>query len=385
MATLALSVAGAAAGSALLPAGVSVLGATISGAVIGSQIGALAGSYVDQALFGTSGQPRALSGPRLSDLKLTASTEGAHIPRLFGSSRLGGQVIWAAPVAEEVSTTRAGGSGKGAPSGSSAAATSTTSYTYYANFAVALCEGPITSIGRIWADGQELDLTTITYRLHRGDEDQAPDSLILAQLGPSETPAYRGLAYIVFEQLPLARFGNRLPQLSFEVHRALDPFEAQVRGVVLIPGSGEFVYATEPVVRDTGMASVAPENIHTRQGTTDWHVALDQLDATLPNARSTSLVVSWFGTDLRAGQCQIRPAVDTTDKTTTPLSWGVAGLTRETAATISLDDGRPAYGGTPSDQTVVAAIRDLKARGHQVTLTPFVLMDIPAGNGLSDP
>ena len=62
MATLALSVAGAAAGSALLPAGISVLGATISGAVIGSQIGALAGAYVDQSLFATSGQARTVSG-----------------------------------------------------------------------------------------------------------------------------------------------------------------------------------------------------------------------------------------------------------------------------------------------------------------------------------
>ena len=77
MATLALSVAGAAIGSTLLPAGISVLGATISGAVIGSQIGALAGAYVDQALFASSGQSRTVNGPRLSDLKVTASTEGA--------------------------------------------------------------------------------------------------------------------------------------------------------------------------------------------------------------------------------------------------------------------------------------------------------------------
>jgi hypothetical protein len=34
---------------------------------------------------------------------------------------------------------------------------------------------------------------------------------------------------------------------------------------------------------------------------------------------------------------------------------------------------------------VVEAIRDLKARRLKVTLYPFVLMDIPAGNGLADP
>src|SRR5918992_1153831 len=55
MATLALAVAGAAAGGALLPTGVTVLGATLGGAAIGAQVGAVAGSFVDQALFGASG------------------------------------------------------------------------------------------------------------------------------------------------------------------------------------------------------------------------------------------------------------------------------------------------------------------------------------------
>ncbi len=72
MATLALAVAGAAAGSALLPAGASVLGMAISGAAIGSQVGAFAGSYIDNALFGPSAQHRASQGPRLTNLHVTA-------------------------------------------------------------------------------------------------------------------------------------------------------------------------------------------------------------------------------------------------------------------------------------------------------------------------
>ena len=44
MATLALAAAGSAIGGALLPAGFSVLGATLTGAAIGSQLRALAGS-----------------------------------------------------------------------------------------------------------------------------------------------------------------------------------------------------------------------------------------------------------------------------------------------------------------------------------------------------
>ncbi len=385
MATLALTVAGAAVGGALLPAGISVLGATMSGAVIGSQLGALAGSYVDQALFGTTGQARAISGPRLSDLKLTSSTEGTPVPRLFGRARLGGQIIWASDIEEEAVTSGGGGSGKGAPASGAGSTATSTEYRYYANFAVALCEGVITGVGRVWADGGELDLSDYVWRLYTGTDLQSPDSLIAAHEGMDAAPAYRGMAYIVFERMALAGFGNRLPQLSFEVHRSVDQLEKQMRGVVMIPGSGEFVYAPEPVTRRTGSARSETENVHTLKGGSDWDVALDQLDETLPNARSTSLVVSWFGTDLRAAHCQLRPAVDTADKDTSPLVWSVAGLQRSSAPLISSVEGQAAYGGTPSDQTVVSAIRDLKARGHKVLLTPFVLMDIPAGNARPDP
>ncbi len=115
MATLALAAAGAAAGSALLPAGLSILGATITGATIGAQVGALAGSFVDQALFAASGRTRSVTGPRLSDLRVTASSEGAPIPRLYGRARLGGQVIWATDFEEEAVTTDAAAAARAAP------------------------------------------------------------------------------------------------------------------------------------------------------------------------------------------------------------------------------------------------------------------------------
>src|SRR6185503_9516761 len=113
MATLALAVAGAAAGSALLPAGVTILGATLTGAAVGAQVGAFAGSFVDRALFGASGQSRALAGPRLTELRITGSSEGAPIPRLYGRARLGGQLIWATDFEEEVVTASQSGGGKG--------------------------------------------------------------------------------------------------------------------------------------------------------------------------------------------------------------------------------------------------------------------------------
>ncbi|MBL8564733.1 MAG: glycoside hydrolase/phage tail family protein [Hyphomicrobiaceae bacterium] len=382
MATLALAAVGAAVGSAVMPAGVTLFGATLSGAAIGSQIGAFAGSYVDQKLLATAGGSGPYHGPRLSDLHVTSSTEGAPLPRVYGRARLGGQVIWADEIEEERVTSSAGGGGKGGGSGGGA---TTVTYRYYASFAVAIAAGVVTNIGRVWADGKELDLTDVTYRFHDGSETQIADELIAAKLGVGEAPAYRGVAYIVFERLPLAQFGNRLPQLAFEAYRDLDPIGRDIRGVVLIPGSGEFAYSPEPVTRNIGAGSSVSENVHTRQGGTDWAVSLDQMAQALPRVESVSLVTSWFGSDLRAGLCTIRPAIETRDKVTHPFSWAVAGLTRASAPEVSRRDGRPAYGGTPSDSAVVAAIRDLKARGYAVTLTPFILMDVPDDNGLADP
>lgn len=384
MATLALAVAGAAAGGSLLPAGASFLGITLSGAAIGAQAGALAGSYVDNALFAASGRTRPVEGPRLQKVYLSSSTEGAPIPRIYGHVRIGGQVIWADEIIEEiVKSSSGGGSAKGAAASPPSGAT--IEYRYFASFAVALAEGEIAGIGRVWADGREIDLSRTTFRLYPGSETQEPDTLIEARLGPGATPAFRGTAYILFERLPLADYGNRIPQLSFEVYRPVEASRAGIRGVVMIPGSGEFVYATEPVTQTFGGGEQAAENAHTLQGPTDWAVALDQLEATLPSVGSVSLVVSWFGTDLRASHCEVRPGVERRDKVTSDLTWEVAGTQRANAYLISQREGRPAYGGTPADASVVQAIRDLKVRGKDVVLTPFILMDIPEENELDDP
>lgn len=384
MATLALAAAGAFAGSALLPSGLSLLGVAVSGAALGGQLGALAGRYIDQSLFAASGQSRTLEGPRLSDLHVTASTEGAPVPRVYGSARVGGQVIWATDFEEEVVSGSAGGSSKGDATGGPSVRT--VEYRYYANFAVALCGGEIAGLGRVWADGNEMDLSRVTYRVYHGSETQPVDSLIAAREGGGNAPAFRGTAYVVFERLPLGAYGNRLPQLSFEVHRSVDDFAASVRGVVLIPGCGEFAYATTPVAQLFGLGASDPENVHARTATTDFVASVDQLETMLPNVVTVSLVVSWFGTDLRAGSCQLVPGVEqTTGKTTGPLVWGVAGLDRASAHAVSRRDGRPAYGGTPSDACVVEAITDLKARGLAVTMNPFVLMDVAEGNALPSP
>ncbi|MFO1122506.1 MAG: glycoside hydrolase/phage tail family protein [Hyphomicrobiales bacterium] len=368
MATVVLQYAGQALGA--------VLGGPL-GAVVGRAAGAVAGNFIDQKLFGTT---RRVTGPRLSDLRVMSSSEGADMPRLWGRMRVSGQVIWATQFEEVKSTSTEKASAKGGGSG-----TRVTEYLYYANFAVALCEGEIDRIGRVWADGKSFDLSELTYRVHPGSETQEPDSLIVAKEGADNAPAYRGTAYVVFERMPLADFGNRLPQLSFEVIRGAGGLSSAVTAVNIIPGSTEFGYDTEIVTRRTGPGQTESDNAHASALRSDWSVSVDDLTATCRNLEAAALVVAWFGTDLRCGTCSIRPGVEDASKQTDGETWSVASAGRATAHVVSRYDGAAAYGGTPSDASVVRAIQDLRARGLKPVFYPFVLMDIPEANGLADP
>lgn len=368
MATVVLQYAGAALGGLFGPIG----------GIIGRAVGGVIGSVIDQELFGASTHHE---GPRLGSLRVMASEEGSPIPVVYGRMRLAGQVIWASNLIETAATTTQSASGKGGAGGGN----SSTDYSYFANFAVGLCEGEISGIGRCWADGKEIDIQVFAPRLYLGTETQGADSLMMAIEGASNALGYRGLAYIVFERLPLANFGNRLPQFSFEVIRKGNNAADALKAMSIIPGSTEFGYDTTSVTRNVSAGVTASENVHVSAQSSDWTVSLDQLQASCKNMDAASLVVAWFGDDLRCGQCQIKPGVDSASKVTSPYDWQVSGIGRSSARLVSQVNGQSAFGGTPSDASVIRAIQDMHARGLKVMFYPFILMDVPAGNALPDP
>ena len=340
--------------------------------------GAYAAGYAQRLIFGP--QKRTAEGPRLNSFSVQAAQEGAPVLRVYGRARVSGQLIWAANFRETVSETTERSGGKGGRASSSQ--TTYREYLYSISFAVGLCEGEIDRVGRVWADGKPFDISRHTVRIYRGTETQTPDGLIEALEGAGAAPGFRGLAYIVFEDLPLKDFGNRIPQLSFEVEKSLrrndpDALENALTAVSVIPGSGEFVCGTTPVAREIGEGETAPENRHNTAGVADFVASLDALMENAPNLNHVSLIVSWFGTSLDARTCALRPGVSTPVKTTTPYAWRAGGVGRAGAHLVSSVDGGPAYGGTPADRAVVEAITALKARGLKVMLHPFILMDAP--------
>lgn len=367
MATLVFQAAGAAIGSIFGPVG----------AMIGRAAGALAGGAVDNALLSSS---RTVTGSRLSTARLPGADEGAAIARAYGTVRVGGTLIWATRFEESVTRERQGGKSSG-----SSSSTTVETFQYFANIAVGLCEGEAAMVRRVWADGQELDITGIEMRFYPGSETQLPDPLIEARQGAGNAPAYRGLSYVVFERLPLDSFGNRIPLLHFEVLRPIGKLEGQIKAVTVIPAATEHGYATIAVSERSGAGESRILNRHTLSAATDWQASIDELQALCLNLESVALVVSWFGTDMRAGDCRILPGVEVSYRDRESARWSVAGMTRSKVRLVSRRDGGPAYGGTPSDASVLQAIADLKARGLKVCLYPFVMMDVPEDNGLADP
>ncbi|WP_416356011.1 baseplate multidomain protein megatron [Aureimonas phyllosphaerae] len=363
----------------LLQAAGGALGGLVGGpfgAVAGRAIGALGGYAIDNRLMGGGG--RRESG-RLRTSRVMEADEGSGVARVYGTVRVAGQVIWTTRFEEASRTERQGGKGGGARG-----ATSTTTYSYFGNVAVALCEGPIACVRRVWADGEELDLAAVTWRLHPGTETQAPDPLIEARQGAGRAPAYRGVAYLVFERLPLERWGNRIPQISCEVVRPVGTFEQNIRAITIIPGATE--HGLDPlVVRERiGDGQDRLPNRNVLHGASDFSASLDELTSLCPRLERAALVVAWFADDLRAERATCRPGVETAVRDETER-WRVGDLARGAARLVSRVDGGPAYGGTPSDAGVRRAIAALRAKGLKVTLYPFLMMDIPPGNGFPDP
>jgi len=390
MATIVLSAAGAAIGGSF---GGAVAG--LSTAIIGRAVGATLGRVIDQRMMSQSvmgGGSEVVESGRLDRFRLTETGEGAPVSTVFGRMRVGGQVIWASDFLETRSsrTESAGGGGKGSPKPPEV---TTVSYSYSVSLAIAVGAGEIADVARVWADGEEQERAGLNMRIYPGTSEQLPDPLIETIEGTGNVPAYRGTAYVVIEDFPLAAFGNRVPQFSFEVVR---PAQADmpdhdtalsqiVKAVALMPGTGEYALASKQVNYTKGFGRSWAANVNSASGLPDLVTSTRALQKELPGCDAASVIVSWFGSDLRCGSCQITPKVVRDDIDGKNMPWSVSGLRRHTAGVVRHQDKQPVYGGTPADASVVQGIKHLENNGKRVMFYPFILMDQLQRDELPDP
>lgn len=194
----------------------AVAASMASGAATGSAIGGL----IDPPKGPT------IIGPRLSDLSQQNASYGASIPRIYGSAPVYGNIFWIENNSLKETVHKDNEGGKGGGGGSEVK-----TFTYSATFALGLCRGEIAGIRRIWVSGKLIydagvtDVDAIAasnrsangFTVYRGTEDQMPNPRMQSALGAANTPAFRGLAYIVFEDFDLADYGNSLAGAQIKV------------------------------------------------------------------------------------------------------------------------------------------------------------------------
>lgn len=203
---------------------------------LGASIGMAIGGYIDPPK-GPKGRP-----PSASDLAVQTATYGAPLSDGYGTYGTLGNVFWV-----EGNTLRAeehkaeGGKGGGA--------TGPSTYDIFGTFAVGFGEGEIDGYGRIWfgsklvCDFRSSDVGTIiattenggSITLYTGSASQLPDPRIQADMGAANTPAYRGLHYIVVSDWPMADYGNSLMGLQVKAEIVRTATFDQYARLVYVP------------------------------------------------------------------------------------------------------------------------------------------------------
>ncbi|MEV5021426.1 hypothetical protein MRBLMA1_001248 [Sphingobium sp. LMA1-1-1.1] len=177
---------------------------------------------------------RKIEGPRLTDLSVSLGDPGDQKNYFLGTRRFDSCSFLFAEDLREVKKKRKTKGGK------------YNQYKYFGTWANHIADHPVDAVTRIWLDkhlvydatgggpisafaagGVYADLSEY-LRFMLGAEDQEPDPRMLltieAQHGEGSCPAYRGQSLVMWEEVPLEKFGNRLPQPTIEAVTSAAPY-----------------------------------------------------------------------------------------------------------------------------------------------------------------
>ena len=150
----------------------------------------------------------------IADFQINTASYGEVVPEILGTTRVSGNIIdYDDFTAHEHKSTTKAGKGGGAKH-------TNITYTYSVAAAIALCEGPIAGIGKVWRDKEvyEYPNEKIELTLFNGEIAQSPWPYMLSK-HPEKALPYSGLAYMA-GVVDLGERGS-LPQYNFEVYGKL--------------------------------------------------------------------------------------------------------------------------------------------------------------------
>lgn len=150
----------------------------------------------------------------IADFQINTASYGEVVPEILGTTRVSGNIIdYEDFTAHEHKTTTRTGKGGGSKH-------TDISYTYTVAAAIALCEGPIAGIGKVWKNKEvyQYPNENIQLTLFNGAVAQAPWPYMTSK-HPDKALPYSGLAYMA----GVVDLGDRgsLPQYNFEVYGKL--------------------------------------------------------------------------------------------------------------------------------------------------------------------
>ncbi len=328
--------------------------------MIGRAVGATLGRVIDQRIMGLGSDPSKWGA--LTVFHVMGASEGAPIGQGLGPDACAGSGDLGFSVCRASGSVR----GKGAPRPDGF------SIPTLSICALGLCEGTILGVGRVWADGNEIAASVLRCGLsgwrdqfaRSGDRGRCGPRQRTSISGPRLCRGIEGWTFRPWQPVPAVQFRGdqrrRVPDCGYQRPAGRDP-----RGRP-IPGTGEYALATERVRPAARVCDVdRRQRVIPLSGLGISPFSLDQLRRELPNVGAVSLVVSWFGSDLRCGNCTVKPKVEQVEIDPVEMPWRAGGIGRAEASVLAQVEGRPVYGGTPADASVVQAIRAIRSGGRK--------------------
>ena len=150
---------------------------------------------------------------RILSLQVQQSSQGLTLPVIYGRTRVAGNLIWYGDFVtiENKTTTRQGGKGGGGVTQEDI------KYTYEAAVMLALCEGEISGVGRIWRDKEKFDsLAQLRLTLMRGGDEQPLWTHLAQAKHQNQALNYSGTAYLCSPNYELTK-SAQIYQHNFEV------------------------------------------------------------------------------------------------------------------------------------------------------------------------
>ena len=150
---------------------------------------------------------------RILSLQVQRSSQGLTLPVIYGRTRVAGNLIWYGDfiTIEHKTTTQQGGKGGGGVTQEDI------KYTYEAAVMLALCEGEISGVGRIWRDKEKFDsLAQLRLTLMRGGDEQPLWTHLAQAKHADQALNYSGTAYLCSPNYELTK-SAQIYQHNFEV------------------------------------------------------------------------------------------------------------------------------------------------------------------------